>query len=152
LSTARSFKGSPGSWTRGYGKNHFLLVAHGLEAEDLEAGRRRPAKLGTREIFGAFPVQVRRKAGVAGFPPINLPALLQFKLQAKADVLSASRCIDSRYQAHLGLLGFDPWRGRGPGRFGNLRRRRQHGANHKAADEYFGAGLGLKTERFFGHI
>ena len=103
--------GRPG----GDGKDHLILIAEGIEAEEGEAAGNRPGEIGTGEIARSGPVQAHRNAGIARRAPIGLPAGRQLELQPQRHRFGAAAAGDGGDQPELGLGCGRPIGGRGLG-------------------------------------
>ena len=74
------------------GKHHLVVVADRRAVGVGDAMRRRIEHLGLFQILGAGPVEARRHAGIAGVPPIGLPARIHAELNAGDQRSACRRC------------------------------------------------------------
>ncbi len=96
--------GRPG----GDGKDHLILIAEGIEAEEGEAAGNRPGHIGAGEIGRSGPIQADRNAGIARRAPIGLPAGRQLELQPQRHRFGAAAAGDGGDQPELGLGAWRP--------------------------------------------
>ena len=74
-------------------EDHLLLVAEVVEAEELEALRRRPAETDLFDVRRSGPVHPRRQADDARRAPIGLPAVHELDVESgRYPIQLADRC------------------------------------------------------------
>jgi 2-dehydro-3-deoxygluconokinase len=94
-------------------EHHFAAIAEGLQAEQLESVRHRPAQIRFRQIFRTAPIHLRRVARFARRAPVDLPPGFKLEVQAQAQGFPLAYAAGRRDQAHAPVLVRRPVAGRG---------------------------------------
>src|SRR5262249_56964136 len=91
-------------------KYDLVVIADRRAVSVGEAMRRGIEHLGELQILRAGEIEARRHAGIAGVPPISLPAAIHAKLHASKKARLTIELPRARDESHFRIGGADPGR------------------------------------------